>query len=108
MRMTLDIIAGIILVIYTLFLFFTGYLVGRRVKTIEIFKDDFLKDCEVCEEHFKDIYEKRLKVILTEIRIEVEQKITKRPWSNYKDRERDSAFLEVLDVIDRYKAGQEE
>lgn len=30
MGMTIDITAGIILVIYTLFLFFTGYAIGRR------------------------------------------------------------------------------
>lgn len=32
MGMTIDFTVGIILVIYTLLLFFTGYLVGRRAK----------------------------------------------------------------------------
>lgn len=108
MGMTLDITAGIVLVIYTLFLFFTGYLVGRRVKKVELFKDGFLKDCGVCKAHFKDIYEIHLKATLAKISTEVEQRITKSPWNSYKNRERDSAFLEVLEILDKYTTETED
>jgi len=39
------------------------------------------------------------------IRAEVEGKIIKRPWLDFEDRERDrnDAFLEVLNIIDKYK-----
>lgn len=64
--------------------------------------------------NFTDIYYDRLLVdvvttieehILDKIRAEVEKKIIKRPWLDFKDMERDrnDAFLEVLDIIDKYK-----
>ena len=42
---------------------------------------------------------------LDKIRAEIEGKIVKRPWLDFEDRERDrnDAFLEVLDIIDKYK-----
>lgn len=49
--------------------------------------------------------------ILDKIRAEIDGKIVKRPWLDFEDRERDrnDAFLEVLDIIDKYKAeGKEE
>lgn len=44
--------------------------------------------------------------VLDKIRTEVEQKIKKRPGLNHTraERERNDAFLEVLDIIDKYKA----
>ena len=44
--------------------------------------------------------------ILDRIRAEIKSKIVKRPWLDFEDRERDrnDAFLEVLDIIDKYKA----
>ena len=47
--------------------------------------------------------------VLDEIRAEVKAKIVKRPWLDFKDRERDrnDAFLEVLDIIDKHKAESE-
>lgn len=43
------------------------------------------------------------------IRAEIEKKIVKRPWLDFEDRERDrnDAFLEVLDIIDKYKTKSE-
>jgi hypothetical protein len=43
------------------------------------------------------------------IRTEIKAKIIKRPWLDFEDRERDrnDAFLEVLDIIDKYKAESE-
>jgi hypothetical protein len=48
--------------------------------------------------------------ILDKIRAEIKSKIVKRPWLDFEDRERDrnDAFLEVLDIIDKYKAESEE
>lgn len=45
--------------------------------------------------------------VIDKIRAEVEEKI--RPWLDFEDRERDrnDAFLEVLDIIDKYKKEQE-
>lgn len=44
--------------------------------------------------------------VLDNIRIEIEQKIKKRPGLNHTraERDRNDAFLEVLDIIDKYKA----
>ena len=44
------------------------------------------------------------------IRAEIEGKIVKRPWLDFEDRERDrnDAFLEALDIIDKYKAENSE
>lgn len=48
--------------------------------------------------------------VLDKIRAEIKSKIVKRPWLDFKDRERDrnDAFLEVLDIIDKYKTESEE
>lgn len=42
----------------------------------------------------------------SDIRAKIAGKIVKRPWLNFEDRERDrnDAFLEVLDIIDKYKS----
>lgn len=44
------------------------------------------------------------------LRAEIKGKIVKRPWLDFEDRERDrnDAFLEVLDIIDKYKAEVED
>lgn len=46
--------------------------------------------------------------ILDKIRSEIKLKIVKRPWLDFEDRERDrnDAFLEVLDIIDKYREGE--
>lgn len=48
--------------------------------------------------------------VLEQIRAEIEGKIVKRPWLDFEDMERDrnDAFLEVLDIIDKYKAERSE
>lgn len=48
--------------------------------------------------------------VLDNIRAEIETKIVRRPWLDFKDRERarNDAFLEVLDIIDKYKRESEE
>ena len=48
--------------------------------------------------------------VLDKIRAEIKGKIVKRPWLDFEDRERDrnDAFLEVLDIIDKYKAESED
>lgn len=48
--------------------------------------------------------------VIDKIRAEIEEKIAKRPYFNFEKRERDrnDAFLEVLDIIDKYKAESEE
>lgn len=48
--------------------------------------------------------------ILDKIRDEIEKKIIKRPWLDFKDMERDrnDAFLEVLDIIDKYRKESED
>lgn len=47
--------------------------------------------------------------VLNKIRAEIEAKIVKRPWLDFEDRERDrnDAYLEVLDIIDKYIEGSE-
>ena len=47
--------------------------------------------------------------VLDQIRAEIEKKLIKRPWLNFNagERERNDAFLEVLDIIDKYKAESE-
>lgn len=47
--------------------------------------------------------------ILDKIRAEIERKIKRRPWLDFEDRERDrnDAFLEALDIIDKYKVERE-
>lgn len=46
---------------------------------------------------------------LDELRTKIKGKIVKRPWLNFEDRERDrnDAFLEVLDIIDKYSTENE-
>lgn len=48
--------------------------------------------------------------VLGKIRAEIENKIVKRPRLDFKDMERDrnDAFLEVLDIIDKYKVESED
>ena len=48
--------------------------------------------------------------VLDRIRAEIAQKIVRRPWLDFEDMERDrnDAFLEVLDIIDRYNTESEE
>ena len=48
--------------------------------------------------------------VLDKIRAEIDAKIVRRPWLDIKDRERDrnDVFLEVLDIIDKYKAESED
>lgn len=43
--------------------------------------------------------------VLDKIRAEIEAKIVRRPWLDFEDKERDrnDAFLEVLEIIDKYK-----
>lgn len=47
--------------------------------------------------------------ILDKLKVEIKGKIIKRPWLDFEDRERDrnDAFLELLDIIDKYKANTE-
>ena len=68
----------------------------------KMFASGLLKDCETCKTMQEPILDK--------IRAEIEKKIIKRPWLDFEDRERDrnDAFLEVLDIIDKYKAESEE
>lgn len=62
----------------------------------DLSEDFHSRDCLVCT--------------LDKIRAEIKAKIEKRPWLDFKDRERDrnDAFLEVLDIIDKYKAESED
>lgn len=48
--------------------------------------------------------------VLDKIGAEIEKKIVKRPWLDFEDRERDrnDAFMEVLNIIDKYKSESEE
>lgn len=67
------------------------------------------KQLAICNDN--DIYEWiKNGTPLDSIRAEVKGKIVKRPWLDFKDRERDrnDAFLEVLDIIDKYMAESEE
>ena len=51
-----------------------------------------------------------LLIPVSDIRAKIEKKIVKRPWLNFEDRERDrnDAFLEILDLIDKYRSKSEE
>ena len=53
--------------------------------------------------------EEEQKTLLDKIRTEIKLKIVKRPGLDFKKRERDrnDAFLEVLDIIDKYKTESE-
>ena len=48
--------------------------------------------------------------LLEQLRAEIEQKIKKRPGLNHTraERERNDAFLEVLDILEKYREGQED
>ena len=48
--------------------------------------------------------------VLKKIRAEIEAKIVRRPWLDFEDKERDrnDAFLEVLEIIDKYKSESED
>lgn len=52
-----------------------------------------------------DMQKSEVNDVLDKIRIEIEQKIKKRPGLNHtrSERDRNDAFLEVLDIIDNYK-----
>jgi hypothetical protein len=58
-----------------------------------------------------EILEKAVRngIPLDKIRAEIEQKIIKRPYLNFKEWERcnNDTILEVLDIIDKYKAESE-
>lgn len=64
---------------------------------------------KVYEEHRLILELLEQESVLDKIIAEIEKKIIKRPWLNFEDREkeRNDAFLEVLDIIDKYKAGSE-
>lgn len=74
---------------------------------------EFLVSCSYVDE-FEPTEREALKMLIKEykqghildkIRDEIKSKIVKRPWLDFEDRERDrnDAFLEVLDIIDRYR-----
>lgn len=67
------------------------------VERAELFKEFTIKSLEQQD-------------VLDKIRAEIEGKIIKRPYLDFERRERDrnDAFLEVLDIIDKYKAEMEE
>jgi hypothetical protein len=79
--------------------------------------EEHLTNYQRCAEQHRQLAEwlkdyKRLKEqepMLDKIRAKIEKKIIKRPWLDFEDRERDrnDAFLEVLDIIDKYKANME-
>lgn len=83
---------------------------------IEEFSDERYFDIEYDSIDFLTDEEKVVIInnVLNNIRAEIEKKIVKRPRLDFKDSERDrnDAFLEVLDIIDKYKAvvleGEEE
>ena len=57
-----------------------------------------------------DMQKNEVNAVLDKIRDEIEQKIKKRPGLNHSrmERERNDAFLETLDIIDKYSKEQEE
>jgi hypothetical protein len=61
-------------------------------------------------DYHKELETSKQEPMLDKIRAEIKSKIVKRPWLDFEDRERDrnDAFLEVLDIIDKYKAESEE
>lgn len=69
----------------------------------------FLDDAKSCAIH-SAIEELEQEPILDKIRAEIEQKIVKRHGLNHtrSERDRNDAFLEVLDIIDKHKAEREE
>lgn len=78
-----------------------------RKEAIEMLKKDKKQRSNCYISDAIDIAIKTLEqeFILDKIRFEIEKKIVKRPWLDFEDRERDrnDAFLEVLDIIDKYK-----
>ena len=58
---------------------------------------------------FNQGYEQGIFDVLDKLKVEIEKKIVKRPWLDFEDRERDrnDAFLELLDIIDKYKNNAE-
>lgn len=64
--------------------------------------DTYVIDAEALDMAIKALKQES---ILDKIRAEIERKIVKRPWLDFEDRERDrnDAFLEVLDIIAKYK-----
>jgi hypothetical protein len=58
----------------------------------------------------KAVEEMKQEPVLDKMRAEIEQKIVKRHGLNHtrSERDRNDAFLEVLDIIDKYKAESEE
>ena len=83
-----------------------------RFKPIEKFKDWIIGlDGLVCVlSDAPTIIEGSEECVLDKIRAEIEAKIVRKPWLDFKDREsdRNGAFLEVLEIIDKYKAESED
>ena len=65
----------------------------------------------ICEKSFKKMkrLEDEVNVVFDKIRAEIAQKIVIRPALNHSrtERDRNDAFLEVLDIIDKYMAESE-
>ncbi len=67
------------------------------------------KEKWIVEEYIQMQVQKQVNDVFGKIRAEIEAKIIRRPWLDFEDRERDrnDAFLEVLDILDKYKAESE-
>lgn len=66
-------------------------------------KHPTVKGYWVQADKFTEMYRKA--IAFDKIRAEIEQKIIKRPYMDFKEHERwhNDAILEVLDIIDKYK-----
>ncbi len=61
---------------------------------------------EDIEQAIKTLEQEPILSVLDMIRTEIKAKIIKKPWFDFtkSERDRNDAFLEVLDIINRYKA----
>lgn len=85
-----------------------GEIIEQLENAIELIKQDGKdwlddRDIPILEACIKSL------TALDKIRAEIEQKIIKRPYMNFKEWERcnNDTILEVLDIIDKYRESEE-
>ena len=77
---------------------------------VNVDKEELIKALQYDRKQYTKGYSDGKSDILDKIRAEIEQKIKKSSGLNHTrtERDRNDAFLEVLDIIDKYKAESEE
>ena len=77
---------------------------------VNVDKEELIKALQYDRNQYTRGYEDGKNDAIDKIRAEIEQKIIKRPYMDFKEWERcyNDTILEVLDIIDKYKAESED